>query len=142
MTRVRDIMTASPVTATPQTTVGEVVSMFYEYGIRHVPVIDEDGVVGVVSDRDLRDSIDLVDVQTHGIDELLERRRQAISDYMATNVVRVDPEDSVLKVIDLMIELKIGSVIVTDTVTGNLAGIVSYVDVLRKLGATLSETSD
>ena len=57
---------------------------------------------------------------------------------MSTSVVRVNPEVDLNDIIELMLEHKVGAIPVTDASTGDLLGIVSYVDVLRTLQDSLS----
>jgi acetoin utilization protein AcuB len=48
-------MTPSPITVTPDQTVAEVMQILQQYNIRHLPVVDEQGILlGILSDRDLR----------------------------------------------------------------------------------------
>jgi CBS domain-containing protein len=50
--RVRQWMTADPITAAADTDVGEAARVMLEHGFRHLPVLDDDGQVsGVVSLR-------------------------------------------------------------------------------------------
>ena len=49
--RVREWMTADPITATPDTPTDEAAQTMLENGFRHLPVIEEGAVVGVVSLR-------------------------------------------------------------------------------------------
>jgi acetoin utilization protein AcuB len=50
-----DHMTPSPITVTPDQTVAEVIQILQQYNIRHLPVVDEQGILqGILSDRDLR----------------------------------------------------------------------------------------
>jgi CBS domain-containing protein len=51
--RVREWMTADPITATPDTTIEEAGRTMLEHGFRHLPVVDGDRAVGIVSLRDL-----------------------------------------------------------------------------------------
>lgn len=52
---IHDHMTPSPVTVTPEQTVAEAIDILQRYNIRHLPVVDEQGVLqGILSDRDLR----------------------------------------------------------------------------------------
>ena len=52
---VRNWMSPDPVTVEPATDVGEARRLMRYYGVRHLPVVDEQGhVVGMVSDRDVR----------------------------------------------------------------------------------------
>lgn len=52
--RVRDWMSPDPKSVTSTTTVDEARGLLHYYGIRHLPVVDRDRVVGMVSDRDVR----------------------------------------------------------------------------------------
>jgi CBS domain-containing protein len=46
-TRLRDVMTASPVAMSPDRTVIEALRLTWDGGFRHVPVINDDKVIGV-----------------------------------------------------------------------------------------------
>ena len=133
MTAVREIMSASPVTASPHTPTRDVVDMLYEHDIRHVPVVSDGVVVGIVSDRDLRNVIDPRDVETVSTDGLLEMQRRPISEAMSTDVIFVDPESSIVTAAYLMVDHRVGSLVVVQPGTKQLVGILSYVDVLEKL---------
>ncbi len=50
---VREIMSSPLVVATPETTVDECMAMMTDRRIRHIPVVDEEKVVGIVSIGDL-----------------------------------------------------------------------------------------
>ena len=49
--RVREWMTADPITATPETDVDAAAQTMIDNGFRHLPVVDGESVVGVVSLR-------------------------------------------------------------------------------------------
>src|SRR4051812_41049141 len=51
--RVRDIMTRSVKTVSPSTHITEAYSMMLEGGFRHLVVLEDEKVVGIVSDRDI-----------------------------------------------------------------------------------------
>jgi acetoin utilization protein AcuB len=51
---VRSRMTANVLTVSPTTTLGEALAMTREHTIRHLPVIDNGELVGILTDRDLR----------------------------------------------------------------------------------------
>jgi CBS domain-containing protein len=51
--RVREWMTSDPVTVAPSTPVEEAGRIMLEAGFRHLPVVEEDRPVGIVSIRDL-----------------------------------------------------------------------------------------
>jgi acetoin utilization protein AcuB len=56
MLRVRDAMTRDVVTLGPGASAAEAWRLCRERNIRHLPVVDEGRLVGLVSDRDLRDT--------------------------------------------------------------------------------------
>lgn len=51
--RVREWMTADPVIATEDTTADEAARMMLEHGFRHLPVVDGERTLGIVSLRDV-----------------------------------------------------------------------------------------
>jgi len=52
-TKVSEWMTVDPQTVAPDIGVGEAFSWLADHGYRHIPVVDGDGLVGIVSMRDL-----------------------------------------------------------------------------------------
>jgi CBS domain-containing protein len=67
-TRVREIMTSPPITVTPEHTVDECMRIVTEHRVRHLPVLDEDKLVGVISIGDLVNAI--IEAQAHTIHQL------------------------------------------------------------------------
>jgi CBS domain-containing protein len=63
-TQVRDIMTSSLITVTPDHTVDECMRLVTEHRIRHLPVLDNDRLVGLISIGDLVNSIIEAQAQT------------------------------------------------------------------------------
>ena len=51
--RVREWMTADPVTATRDTAAGEAARLMVEHGFRHLPIVENERAVGIVSIRDV-----------------------------------------------------------------------------------------
>ncbi len=56
-TTVRDIMTSNVLVVTPQTRTRQCMAIMSEKNIRHLPVVDGDTVVGMLSIRDLMNDI-------------------------------------------------------------------------------------
>ncbi len=128
---IQEIMSPDPYSAAVTASVGHVLQILAQADVRHVPIVNENTLVGIVSDRDIRAVI------PDGL-ERLERSEQSrrilaqpISEVMSSDVVFVNPEDDVSEAIDLMIEHRIGAVPVVEPGGLKLIGIVSYVDVLR-----------
>jgi CBS domain-containing protein len=56
-TPVKDIMTANVLTVTPQTRTKDCMALMSQKKIRHLPVLDGDKVLGMISIRDIMDDI-------------------------------------------------------------------------------------
>lgn len=128
---VQDIMSRRVVTARVKNTVREVLHMLREADIRHLPVVDDEGLVGIVSDRDLRAIVpgELDAIEHPG--EANRRLNLRVGEVMNTDVATVTPDSELSEAIDTMVEGRVGAVPVVDVDGRRLVGILSYVDVLR-----------
>ena len=54
--RVREWMTADPITATKDTSVEDAARTMFDNGFRHLPVVEDERAVGIVSLRDLAEA--------------------------------------------------------------------------------------
>lgn len=126
--RVVDVMTKSPLSVTPQETVGQADELMTENKIRQLPVVNDGALVGIVTDRDIRSFLSGSLLSTP------EEREKAlhvkVRDVMTTEPLTVAPDDELQEAVELLIEEKIGGIPVVDEAEG-LVGIVTYVDVLR-----------
>ncbi len=137
--KARDVMTANPITVTPQATLAEVWDIMREADIRHVPVARGGILIGMLSDRDLA-SLDVGRVlTTEGADALRRALGAPVVAAMSSDVISVDPEADLGDVIDLMIENKVGAIPVVLPDTREVVGIASYIDVLRAVQELVSE---
>lgn len=133
---VETIMTTSVLTVPPTVTVREAIKLIEDSEIRHLPVVEGSKLLGIISDRDLREYRIPVMLEIERFDD--EDREEAsdvldtpVSEVMASDVISVDSSESIASLIDAMVEYKVGAVPVVDRHTDELVGIVSYVDVLR-----------
>jgi acetoin utilization protein AcuB len=135
----RELMTPDPLTVTPQASIAEVWDLMREADVRHIPVVQADALVGMVSDRDLGrvDIARLLNVE--GAGALRDELATPIVRVMTSQVIAVGPEADIGEVIELLIEHKIGAVPVVQEETREVLGIISYVDVLRALQGVLDE---
>ena len=132
MLTVSDIMTRNPEHIDAAAPVQEAVNRLFELDVRHLPVTDDGGeLVGVLSDRDLREFSEPYEMQFENVSPAEENEATPVSDVMAGDVISAHPEDDVADLIDMMIDQKIGAVPIVDPIEGNLVGIVSYIDILR-----------
>jgi acetoin utilization protein AcuB len=130
---VRDWMTGNLVTLSPEASVAEALTLCRERRIRHIPILEEGRLVGIVSDRDLRDASPALG-DPERASALQEIR---VGDVMTPEVITVNPQDSIENAAQEMYELKIESLPVVAeravVVEEELLGIVTSSDVMRAL---------
>ena len=133
---VEAIMTRGLISAAPTTTVREAIRLLEDSEIRHLPILDEERFLGIVSDRDLREfRIPLMVEIDHFDPEESLRVNKALDTELSTimnaNTITVDSNEDIDAVIGVMLEYKVGAVPVIERHTDELVGIVSYIDVLH-----------
>ncbi len=124
---VENIMQTPVVTIGPDVSIAKALQVAGAHNIRHLPIVEDMKLVGIVSDRDLRDarpsSLENRDL------EILEKI--PVSRIMKSNVITIHPLDFFDEAVKLFHEHKIGCLPVVSN--GMLAGIVSETDILRHL---------
>ena len=128
---VQEVMTEDPITAQSSPAIGTVLNTLFESDVRHLPIVDGDQLVGIVSDRDLRAFLAPSMLELEKPEDVRKRLAQPVSTVMNADVVSVTPETDLSEVIEMMIDQKVGAVPVVQPGTDELVGIVSYIDVLR-----------
>jgi acetoin utilization protein AcuB len=127
------VMTTALVTAKPQTTVRDAVLLLDDMEIRHLPVVDGGKLVGIISDRDLREYRAPLMGAGDDPDQAAALLATPVTEVMNDQVVSVDTGEDVAAAIDVMLEYGVGAVTVVDRESSELVGIVSYVDILRAI---------
>lgn len=130
---VGEIMSAEPFAIQSAEPIGRAMSMLADAGVRHLPVVEDGALVGIISDRDLRAFTPSALLELEHPRDIGRLIAQPVSAIMSSDVVSVDPETDVGEVVDLMLDNKIGAVPVVEAGSTKLVGIVSYMDVLRAL---------
>ncbi|MEZ4379780.1 MAG: CBS domain-containing protein [Nannocystaceae bacterium] len=120
--RIRNYMTRSVVTITPDLSVDDAADRMRTHGIRHLPVVQHGKLVGLIAERDLA-----------LIDGLSERKRDKIQvrQLMRIHPFMCAPDEPLIDVVRVMIEHKLGSVIVVDK--GAPVGVFTTIDAMRRL---------
>lgn len=132
---VRDWMTVNVVSLSVNTPVLDAAEILREKNIRQFPVVDAAGaLVGIVSDRDIRDAMpskfipgDAVDGKQGGLYTL------TAGDIMTLDPITVTSDTPINEVADLLVRHKIGGLPVVDG--GRISGIITQADVMRFLCA-------
>lgn len=101
--------------------------MMREQRIRHLPVLHQGKLIGLVSDRDLRLVETLRDVNPEKV---------AVSEAMTADVFTVSPDAPLDEVVSAMAASKHGSAIVVDH--GHVVGIFTTVDACSAFADLLS----
>jgi acetoin utilization protein AcuB len=128
--RVRTWMTRDLVTLSPEASAAEALTLCRERRIRHIPIVEEGRLVGIVSDRDLRDASPALG----DADRASTLQEIRLGDVMTREVSTADPQDPIENVAQEMYELKIGSLpVVAEADEEKLLGIVTSSDVMRAL---------
>ena len=108
------------VSAEPDTTVGAAIALLAERRIGALPVIDEDRVVGIFSERDVIHAI-----AVHGAGAL----DRPVSELMTAPALTVAPDQDVLGALGLMTRRRIRHLPVV--VDGAIVGFVSIGDLVK-----------
>jgi len=122
---VKDVMKSPVLTVGPEATLEEAFNFLLEKGIRHLPVVEEGRLVGIVTDRDIR-------LATSGLNPKGPCPGSTpVREVMTRGVVTADPLDPVEEAARVMRERKIGCLPVLEEEL--LVGIVTGIDLLDAL---------
>ncbi|MFG0215809.1 CBS and ACT domain-containing protein [Brevibacillus porteri] len=126
--RIEEIMRKKIVTIQPSTTIGEALLLLRANRIRHLPVIENDSLVGIVSDRDLRDALPSR-LLTHDDDDTVLHK--PVTNIMNQQVITAHPLDFIEDAALQLYEHKIGSLPIVE---GNrLVGLITESDLFSSL---------
>lgn len=121
---VRDIMRSPVVAISPGTTLQDAYRTMREKGIRHLPVLENEKLVGVITDRDLR-------LATSALAQAPFPPGGRVSEVMCRTPLTADAWNPVEDAARTMWEHKIGCLPVMED--GRLIGIITNIDLLDAL---------
>ena len=119
---VRDVMTSSPTTVTPQTSVVEAARLMEKEDVGPLPVVEDGSLVGIVTDRDL-----VVRVLAEGRNP----ESTTVGDVCSTQPVSVEPDADLSQALALLARHQVRRLPVAEG--DRLVGIVAQADVAREL---------
>jgi CBS domain-containing protein len=138
---VHQVMTTSPVTVRPTTSVGDLLGLFDRYDVNAFPVVDEPGrLLGIVSKLDVLEHFLVHDGSGSALGTLGEER---VENLMHPEIVSVDARELLSKAGAVMVAKRLRSLPVVERRDGSvmLVGILSRGDVLRGFRFQLVEGS-
>jgi acetoin utilization protein AcuB len=125
-------MTTEVITVDEDVSLMQASKLMKEHGIKHLPVIKEHHLVGIVSDRDLKEAqpSDATSLDIHELYYLLDKVK--IKSLMSTDLHTTTGEEVIERAAALMLDYDISSLPVVDQ-EGKLKGIVTKGDLFRGL---------
>jgi len=128
----RDVMTTAPLTVTLETKLSRVMELMDERHIQHFPVVEEERLVGMLTERDLHDAMPSVLT----VDDPEARRRYLRVTQVAQVVPKhpqtVGPDAPLAEVIRTMRTHRLGGIAVTEGAS-RVVGIVTSGDLITLL---------
>jgi CBS domain-containing protein len=129
--RVRDYMTAAPVTIRSDEDYDAAFEIMEKQGLHHLPVVNAAGeVVGIVARRDLQLAA-----------RYFHEAPAEVGDVMHSPVVTISPNASLSAATERMMEERIGCLPVTED-GKHVVGMLTETDLFRALRTLLAATSD
>ena len=125
-------MTPSPVTINPQKTIEEAKQLLENYHFRHLPVVNEFGVLqGMVTDRDLRSAFPSSILDEEEREKILDRVHTIpVADIMSINTVTLNPFSTLDDALLLFEKRTVGALPVLNE-RNQVVGILSFNDVMK-----------
>jgi len=126
---VRDIMTSNPFTVTPDTNLAEALGIMREKGIRRLPVMKGDKLIGIITKRRLLE-VSPSPATTLSVFEMnYLLAKTVVKDVMTKEVLTVDPDALLEQAAVIMADSNIGGLPVIEK--GKLVGIITEKDIFQ-----------
>jgi len=117
MMKVRNWMITDVIVVSPKDTVESAIQIMQQHSIRHLPVVEDNRLVGLVTESSLRPYISP------------EKLKLPLREVMIINPITIDPEASIDEAARLIYKYKIGGLPVVSQ--GKLVGIITVTDILE-----------
>ena len=118
---IKEHMTKHPYFSSRTTPVKDALKFMRQKGFRHLPVVENKKVVGIVSDRNLKEAGTFADTM-----------HLTLGDVMTTEPYCIDVKTPLSEVLQIMVDRKIGSAVVLNS-EGGVAGIFTSIDAMKIL---------
>jgi acetoin utilization protein AcuB len=129
--KVKDWMTPDPFLLAADQPIRVAVQQQVENRIRHMPVVRDNVVVGILTDRDLKRALPSVMAGATPEEYRAFMEKTPVSDVMTSNPIICEPETELRDVVRVFVEHKFGAIPVVED--GRVVAILSQTDALRAL---------
>jgi acetoin utilization protein AcuB len=133
---VGSMMQTQVITATPTMSLAEVQRVMRDSNIRHVPVVAGTRLVGIITDRDLREALPSPATTLTRGEIAYQMATTPIKTCMTTDVVWISPDITILDAARVLVQRTVDCLPVVDH--GTLVGVVTAIDCVRALLQTAS----
>ena len=127
--QVRTMMQQNVITATPDMSLAQVQRLMQDKRIRHLPVVSGTRVVGIVTDRDIRDAAPSPATTLSRGEIAYRLDTTPVKNCMTQDVVSIQPDTDMVQAARILLDKKFGCLPVVDQ--GALVGVVTEIDCLR-----------
>ncbi len=122
-------MTSRPITITPSAPVVEAYRLMREFGVRRLPVVDEEGtLIGIVTLSDVQRLIPIAG-QEQDVESALLLRATKVEEIMTWDPIAVRPDVTVQEAAELMLDFQVSGLPVIEG--GQVVGIITESDIFR-----------
>lgn len=125
---VRERMSPAPITVTSNQSLGEALDLLSAHNIRELPVVERGNLVGIVTDRDLREVSPSYPLFRDEEEIRHYKTNMKVASAMTPDPVVVSPETPLVEAAKLLQTYRVTSLPVVKD--GRLVGIISVTDIL------------
>lgn len=123
-------MSPFPYSIDAEATIASAAEMMRQHDIHHLPVTEGDNLVSVISKNEVR-------LVTAPFSSRTDSNDILVRDVCTTRAFKVDIHDSLEYALNVMVERRIGSVLITKN--GKLSGILTHTDICAKFAELLHQ---
>jgi acetoin utilization protein AcuB len=137
---VRDYMTPNPITVDVDTTVAKAQRLMRENGVRHLPILSNDILVGIVTLTDILEAAAPEPNRLVASEPGYILGAVPVEEVMTPDPAFISPDDTVLEAADLMFQHDIGSLPVVEN--DRVTGIITETDIFHLVVRMLAEQAE
>jgi acetoin utilization protein AcuB len=127
--QVRAVMQQDVISATPDMSLAQAQRLMRDHRIRHMPVVAGNRLVGIVTDRDIRDARPSLATTLSRGEIAYQMDTTEVQTCMTKTVVSITPDTDVVVAARMLLERRFGCLPVVEG--RMLVGVVTEIDLLR-----------